>query len=166
MIEEALICADYKDALDPAAQVRIICELHDLNIRTVKRILEKNGFSVPDNIPVVVCGRKTGNRGGHKTRWTPEKEELLKKMVAEGATRREIAERLGYSGDMIRKRLCRLGIHIAHPQKKVDTERLRELARDHTAKEAAEMMGFTINTVWCHAARHGIQFFSPKRRKP
>ena len=108
MIDEELICRDYENAAHPAAQVRIICELHALDVNTVKEILRKHGKDVPEAIPDMV-GAKADAHSTHSG-WTEEKARTLRALAEQGLCAKEIAERMGYTGDTIRKRALAAGI--------------------------------------------------------
>lgn len=162
MIDEELICRDYENAAHPAAQVRIICELHALDVNTVKEILRKHGKNVPEAIPDIV-GAKADAHSTHSG-WTEEKARTLRALAEQGLCAKEIAERMGYTGDTIRKRALAAGIKVRYGQRKIDEERFRELAREHTAREIADIMGFVVGTIWTFSKRNGIEMV-PERKK-
>ena len=94
--------------------------------------------------------------GRRVTRWTPDRLDVLRGLVAEGLTDAEIAQRMGMSKNAIDQQVYRLGLRLWGQKRRMDARNCRNpfyaarKAAGITRQEAAERSGISEQLIGQH----------------
>ena len=108
------IVKSYQEALDKRRQVGILAELNAVKKEEIIELLERNGISD-------LRHPSKPERAGGKApqfRWTPEKEERLRQLQAEGRTSLEASLAIGCTRGSVLHKAHELGIVMNRPEGK------------------------------------------------
>lgn len=101
-MSEDEICASFRECKNPKKQIPILAQLNACGEDQIRVILEAHNIAVPQG--------KTRIFKCERMQWTPECKEVLRRMLAAGNSRREIADYFGCSEYAVSSVMVRMGI--------------------------------------------------------
>ena len=159
MIDEGLICADYRDAKDKKSQISNISQLHGVSKDVVIEVLERHGYDIPRK-------EKRATATG-----APSKKQVLldglRELAGRGITVPQAAAELGYNVSYIYRCAKSNGIKFSKGHvfgrtpiggEPLRLTKFKELAaKGYTVKQAAAEMGMTPKNAYAYCYRHGVK---------
>ena len=95
MLDEGLICREFKQAKNKNEQIKILAELNDIDPQIILDILQKNGLISGIQRTLPKKGAPEKKKQKTNALWTPELIDSMVGLLDEGYTNGDIAERLG-----------------------------------------------------------------------
>lgn len=90
------MCREYGMAKNPLEQIKILADLNCISVMDVRKILTKNGITIPKN--------------KRKRSWSDENEKELARMCAAGASVYDMSRRFGLDDCTIYDKINRLNL--------------------------------------------------------
>lgn len=132
-MSEEEICTSFRECKNPKKQIPILAQLNACGEDRIRAILEAHNIAVPQG--------KTRIFKYGRMRWTPERKEVLRRMLAAGSSRREIADCFGCSEYAVSGVMARMGIRTGQVPRDTPWRKFRDNRKKDFSNEPRRQGG-------------------------
>ena len=138
------IIKDYGESKDKAEQIKILADLNMCKPEEIAAVLKKNGIPLPKGMRFPKQGKQKyqTSQTKRKTRmnWSPKDVDKLVKLISEGLTVVEIAERLGVSASSVSNQIQKKKLRKLEQCQKDSQKRVLDSADSAYIKELEKLL--------------------------